>query len=240
MHLNLPVSPLGGGDPEPEDGPDRDQESASQPRVPPTPSPPSTPSPPPPPGSSSSSSSSEPEQPQAQRGRCQLPWQMKGEFPEGAFLQHYEVEDERFYNQLQLGTMSYQCSHCGALHWLKERVSGSSQRNPVFSRCCNRGKVSLPLLQQVPEVLQLLLGSRKDILGHPFQFSAAQHNRWKNFQQYIHAYNAAFAFVSLGYKKDDCIQGSGPPVFKICGTLAHYHGALLPDVSSRMSCHPSS
>ena len=75
----------------------------------------------------------------------------------------------------------------------------------------------MPLLQQVPEVLQLLLGSRKDILGHPFQFSAAQHNRWKNFHQYIHAYNAAFAFVSLGYKKDDHIQGSGPPVFKIRG-----------------------
>ena len=160
---------------------------------------------------------------------------MKGEFPVGAFLQPYEVEDDHYYRQLQLGTMTNQCSHCGALHWLQERLSGSSQRNPVFSRCCNQGKVSLPLLQQVPEALQLLLGSRKDILGHQFEFSAAQHDRWKNFHQYIHAYNAAFSFVSLGYKKDDCVQGNGPPVFKIHGTLAHYHGSLLPDVSSSLT-----
>src|SRR5260370_42234355 len=105
---------------------------------------------------SPSSSSSEPEQLQAHGGRGipQLPWQMKGEFPVGAFLQPYEVEDDHYYCQLQLGTMTNQCSHCGALHWLQERLSGSSQRNPVFSRCCNQGKVSLPLLQQVPEALQ--------------------------------------------------------------------------------------
>src|SRR5260370_40060284 len=80
--------------------------------------------------------------------------------------------------------------------------------------------------------LRLSSCSWKDILGHQFEFSAAQHDRWKNFHQYIHAYNAAFSFVSLGYKKDDHVQGNGPPVFKICGTLAHYHGSLLPDVSS--------
>jgi len=43
-------------------------------------------------------------------------------------------------------------------------------------------------------------------------------------------YNAAFAFVSLGYQRDEQVDHGGPPVFKIRGTLSHNHGALLPEV----------
>ncbi len=43
-------------------------------------------------------------------------------------------------------------------------------------------------------------------------------------------YNAAFAFVSLGYQRDEWVHHGGPPVFKIRGMLSHNHGALLPEV----------
>jgi len=45
-------------------------------------------------------------------------------------------------------------------------------------------------------------------------------------------YNAAFAFVSLGYQRDQQVDHGGPPVFKIRGMLSHNHGALLPEVMS--------
>ncbi len=43
-------------------------------------------------------------------------------------------------------------------------------------------------------------------------------------------YNAAFAFVSLGYQRDEQVDHGGPPVFKIRGMLSHNHGALLLEV----------
>ena len=153
-------------------------------------------------------------------------------FDDCAFLQPYEAESDDFYQQLHFGQMSCRCCHCGALHWLEECIFKSSKVNPHFGQCCNHGKVVLPLLSRPPPYLELLLGSCKDVLGNPFQFSAVQEETWRHFHQHIWMYNAAFAFVSLGYQRDQQVDHGGPPVFKIRGMLSHNHGALLPEVMS--------
>lgn len=38
------------------------------------------------------------------------------------------------------------CVFCGAMHWMGEKLSASSLRNPRFSKCCGLGKVMLPKL----------------------------------------------------------------------------------------------
>jgi len=53
-----------------------------------------------------------------------------------------------------LGRMDVACSSCGALHWMVEKLSDSSKRNPRFGTCCMDGKVQLPPLQPPPEPLR--------------------------------------------------------------------------------------
>ncbi len=232
MQLRLPVSPLSGADP---DGNDDASSQHSPPQTPP-PLPqqqpvviqPSSLHPPPPPAQN------------MHHGRPPVPWQKKATFDDCAFLQPYEAESDNFYQQLNLGEMRFRCHHCGALHWLEEHVAQSPKANPRFGHCCKHGKVLLPLLNQPPHCLELLLGSCQDILNHPFQFSGVQQERCRHFHQYIRMYNAAFAFVSLGYKSDERVPNhGGPPVFKIRGVLSHNHGALLPEVHCH-SCLKSS
>ena len=224
MRLRLPVSPLSGADP---DGSDDHSTQPSPPQTPPPQhqqprfsQPPSLhPSPPHPPVQN------------VHPGRLPVPWQKKATFDDCAFLQAYEAERDIFYQQLNLGQMNHKCLHCGALHWLEEHVSKSSKANPRFGQCCNHGKVLLPLLIRPPHCLELLLGSCQDIFNQPFQFSQVQQERCWHFHQHIRMYNAAFAFVSLGYKGDERVANQrGPPVFKIRGMLSHNHGALLPEV----------
>ncbi len=42
-----------------------------------------------------------------------------------------------------LGAMDITCSFCGALHWIDEKLTSSSNRNPKFGLCCDSGKVRL-------------------------------------------------------------------------------------------------
>ena len=49
-----------------------------------------------------------------------------------------------------LGNMNIPCSECGALHWLAERLSGSSKIHPKFGTCCFSGKVQIPRLDDPP------------------------------------------------------------------------------------------
>ncbi|CAG8621109.1 13393_t:CDS:2, partial [Ambispora leptoticha] len=60
-----------------------------------------------------------------------------------------------FQNNTQhyLGRMDKECSYCGALHWLDERVTTSSKKNLRFGTCCHYGKVNLPHLQDPPLLL---------------------------------------------------------------------------------------
>ncbi|KAF9538616.1 hypothetical protein CPC08DRAFT_738836 [Agrocybe pediades] len=112
--------------------------------------------------------------------------------------------------------MPSRCQNCGALHWMDERLSSSSDTNPRFSDCCCDGRVRLPLLEEPPEPLLHLLNS--------------DDRSAKAFREDIWKYNRALAFTSLGVTEDHSInRGRGQPVFKICGELCHQAGSLLPD-----------
>jgi hypothetical protein len=113
--------------------------------------------------------------------------------------------------------MDVKCRWCGALHWIGERVSHSSVRNPVFPLCCNSGKVVISSLRRPPECLTNLL-ERSDGVGRDFR-----DNIWK--------YNRAFAFTSLQVAEDYSVNEHhrGPPVFRIQGELHHRGGPLAPD-----------
>lgn len=114
-----------------------------------------------------------------------------------------------------LGYMDQPCLHCGALHWIDERLTASSVASPAFSSCCGNGQVRLEPLQDPPDALrQLFLSDTPES---------------REFLENIRQYNAAFAFTSLGVKQDLAINtGFGPYIFRIHGELCHRAGSLLP------------
>ncbi|KAF2345947.1 hypothetical protein FHG87_023298 [Trinorchestia longiramus] len=71
------------------------------------------------------------------------------------------------------GAMGVRCQFCGALRFQREQLN-----------CCHNEKVSLPPLQEYPEILSLL-----------FDADGAEGS---NFRQNIRNYNSAFAFASFG------------------------------------------
>lgn len=116
-----------------------------------------------------------------------------------------------------LGPMDRVCSCCQGLHWSDERLTSSSNRNPVFGSCCLKGKVNLPLLQDPPQRLR--------------QFFECDSDQAKEFRRNIRRYNAAFAFTSVGTSNSNThVAGNGPYVFKFHGELRHLSGSLLPTV----------
>ena len=118
--------------------------------------------------------------------------------------------------------MDIACPHCGALHWLAEKLAASSKCLPKFGMCCIEGKVQLPALEALPEPLQQLLTTG----GHNVT----------TFWDEIWKYNQALAFTSLGVNEDHSVnQGWGPPVFRIFGKLCHWSGALVPTGTCSMS-----
>jgi hypothetical protein len=115
-----------------------------------------------------------------------------------------------------LGRMDVKCPDCHALHWMSERLTKSSKRNPKFGTCCLSGKISLPQLDPPPiELRNLLFGQDTDS---------------KHFRQNIRKYNNALAMTSLGCETDHTVNegGGGPYVFKVHGQLSHHAGSLLP------------
>lgn len=116
-----------------------------------------------------------------------------------------------------LGCMDISCGHCGALHWMDEKLADSPRSAPVFGTCCNSGQVRLPALRDPPIVIRNLL-TEDD--AHA-----------KEFRDHIRQYNAALAFTSLGVKIDDSINRGGgrtPYIFRINGELCHMMGAFTP------------
>jgi hypothetical protein len=130
-------------------------------------------------------------------------------------LARRSIVDDANIQPHNMGTMTVPCRKCQALHWMDERNVDSSLRNPEFGRCCIHGKVSLPLLPELPSPLREL-------------FAGTDH-RHQSFLNNIRKYNSALAFVSLGVNRDLSIQGHGPWVYKIHGELYHEHGSLLPE-----------
>ncbi len=120
---------------------------------------------------------------------------------------------EELASRHDLGPMNIPCPHCNALHWIGEKLSSSSNRNPKFGTCCNSGKVSLPLLQlPPPALLDLFVADRPDT---------------KEFHTNMWQYNRALAFTSLSAQEDHSINtGRGEPIFRIFGELYHRGGPL--------------
>ncbi|KAH8144449.1 uncharacterized protein LAJ45_11579 [Morchella importuna] len=115
---------------------------------------------------------------------------------------------------LELGRMKVICSSCQSLHWICERVHGSSIALPRFESCCKKGDIQLPALGQAPEYLQYLLESTDSV---PKQFRAR-----------IREYNSALTFTSVKYNSDERVgaQVAGVRCFQIHGELYHLQGPL--------------
>lgn len=94
---------------------------------------------------------------------------------------------------VSIGAMSQECGHCGALTW-KDEPAGL---------CCAGGKVQLPPLNPLPELLHSLLTDDHPDSGH--------------FLQNIRKYNACFQMTSFGAR---VINEPGfMPTFKVQGQV---------------------
>ena len=113
-----------------------------------------------------------------------------------------------------IGKMKYICCSCKAYMWKQEIHVGTLDKTATFSTCCMQGKISLPVIQDPPEQLKLLLLSDTP--------------EAKDFRTNIRAYNSSLAFASLGVT-EDVLPTRGPYVFRICGSVYHRIGHLYPD-----------
>src|SRR5258705_13575435 len=55
-----------------------------------------------------------------------------------------------------LGKMDVLCPDCGALHWMAEKLTKSSNTRPRFGICCFQGKIKLAQLHNLPPELNAL------------------------------------------------------------------------------------
>ena len=117
---------------------------------------------------------------------------------------------------MDMGNPTYECKDCGALLWHGEKLKSSSLKNPEFSVCCSRGKVELPLLKEPPPLLRDLLNGK--------------HEKSRNFQEHIRAYNMMYAFTSMGGSQDNTVNnGRGTYTYRLGGQNYHLVGGLEPD-----------
>lgn len=100
--------------------------------------------------------------------------------------------------------------------WFGERISKRLLGvKPIFTMCCHKGKVNLPILKAPPKTLLSLLYNKNETRSH--------------FRELIRAYNMMFSFTSLGGRVNHAINnGSGPYVFQLCGENYHLIGGILP------------
>src|SRR5437667_12624286 len=99
--------------------------------------------------------------------------------------------------------------------------------------CCSNGAVTLPIVNDTPEPIRLLLTETCVNANGKVVWS----NRTAHFQQNIRSYNNSVAFISLGAKLDrtitDTMNAVGVYTFQIQGALHHSMGSLLPPHSER-------
>lgn len=111
------------------------------------------------------------------------------------------------------------CELCGALHWVQERVSDSSQINPKFAKCCGKGRVELPPIGGDTERMRVL-----------HELFVGDGPRSQDFRGNIRKYNNAFAFTSIGMKRDRQTEGQmGLFILRTVGRVAHLITPLLPE-----------
>ncbi|RCN31573.1 hypothetical protein ANCCAN_22634, partial [Ancylostoma caninum] len=117
-----------------------------------------------------------------------------------------------------LGTLSYRCSHCGALHFAFE----VKQQHPEsFSDCCDRGRFNLNLFEDFPEEIKQLFLRGRDA-------TPEERRRQRNFLDNIRNFNSALAMASMGAQVD-ALHGRGPYCYRIHGQIYHRLGALHPN-----------
>ncbi|CAL1396899.1 unnamed protein product [Linum trigynum] len=122
----------------------------------------------------------------------------------------------QFTRTITHGLPDYECQFCGARFWYEERLSRHRSTTPIYTMCCQKGRVRLPFLQETPPYLEQLLG----INGGPMAV---------HFREHIRSYNAAFSFTSFGAQLDArASRTRGPYSFVICGENYHCMGSLLP------------
>lgn len=103
-----------------------------------------------------------------------------------------------------------ECPFCQALVWEKEK-KGTRNKTPLFSICCQQGRVKLPPELEAPPVLKKLLSSTQ-------------------FQRDIRTYNSILAFTSMGAQMDQSVMHkTGPFTYRIHGQNAHRIGSLVPE-----------
>ena len=101
------------------------------------------------------------------------------------------------------------CPNCFALHFIEERVSGSSKEDPKFNKCCLSGRV-LPSLMEVETpkfLLNLIMKTNR-----------------KTFLENIRIYNGQFAFTSsLAQLDKRFTMTQGVYTFRISGNVHHFY-----------------
>ena len=127
-----------------------------------------------------------------------------------------------------LGAMDQLCRHCGARHFIQERVNNSSRANPQFGSCCLHGKVSLPALREPPEPLHSLY--------------TGDNQQARSFRTRIRGYNCALQLASTsltergnqhhGDEQQHQQPEGGISALHVNGRLYHRLGPVHPDPGS--------
>src|SRR5438552_261316 len=93
------------------------------------------------------------------------------------------------------------CPHYHALHWKEEALRKSTRENPKYSMCCSAGAIELPIANDAPEPIRVLLSDTRVNTNGKVVWT----DRTAHFQQYIRSYNNSVAFTSLGTNLDRAI-----------------------------------
>ncbi|SAM09761.1 hypothetical protein [Absidia glauca] len=110
-------------------------------------------------------------------------------------------EEGESYHRYLLPAMEKECAQCGAKVWINEKLTSSSLSNPIYSICCNSGKVLLPLPSPPPEPMLSI------ILNHTSSNEAASD-----------LHNTSADSNNLQMERDK--------VFRISGTIYHKLGGI--------------
>lgn len=124
---------------------------------------------------------------------------------EGKLYRKAYIENIDQYLQIDthnIGPFNVSCKFFSSLNFASERA-----RDGTFSLCCHKGKVKLPPLTKLPQLLY-------DLYNENHQLS-------KNFLENIRNYNSALAFASTSAKLDPKMDTHGPYFFKIIGQVYH-------------------
>ena len=90
------------------------------------------------------------------------------------------------------------CPHCHTLHWKEEALQNSTRANPKYSGCCSVAAVELPIANDTPEPIRVLLTETHVNANGKVVWT----DRTAHFQQNIRSCNNSVAFTSLGTKLD--------------------------------------